>query len=74
MTEHDHPSGDPTRERDRETYDEIAGEIDRLMDAAARLQELGADADLPAIERNAKRLEGSAQTLADNVPRELTEE
>lgn len=60
--------------RDSETYAEIAAEIDRLTEAAARLQELGDDADLPAIERNAKRVEGVATTLADNVPRELTEE
>ncbi len=74
MNEPDHPSGDPTTDRDAETYAEIAEEIDRLMEAVARLQELGADADLPAIERNAKRLEGSAQALVDNFPRELLEE
>lgn len=74
MNDGDHPTGDPGTERAPETYAEIAEEIDRLMEAVARLQELGADADLPAIERNAKRVEGSAQALVDNFPRELTEE
>lgn len=59
---------------DADTYREIAEEIDRLQEAARRLQELGDAADLPAIERNAKRVEGAVEPLADNVPPELYEE
>jgi len=59
---------------DRDTLREIAEEIDRLNDAAARLRELGADAGLPAVERNAKRVADTATTLDDNVPPELYEE
>ena len=59
---------------DQDTLSEIVAEIERLTDAAARLQELGEAADLPAVERNAKRVEGVASTLSDNVPPELLEE
>lgn len=59
---------------DREQLREIAAEIETLTAAAARLQELGEEADLPAVERNAKRVEGVATTLSDNVPPEVTEE
>lgn len=64
---------EPTRP-DPETLRAIADEVETVMTAAARLQELGEDAGTPAIERNAKRLEGVAATLADNVPPELQEE
>lgn len=57
-----------------ETYHEIAAEIERLEGATARLQELGREADLPAVELNAKRVEGVVETLADNVPSELYED
>lgn len=59
---------------DRDLIREIADEIETLTAAAARLRELGAEADLPAVERNAKRVGGVASTLSDNVPPELTEE
>lgn len=53
---------------------EMAEEIARLVEAAERLQELGEEAGLPAVERNATRVLGVAETLADNVPEELLEE
>lgn len=59
---------------DRDLYREMAAEIEKLNDAVARLRELGEEGDLPAIERNAKRIEGTAETLSDNLPPELTEE
>lgn len=59
---------------DRTLYREMAAEIEKLNEAVARLQELGEEAELPAIERNAKRVEGVATTLSDNLPPELTEE
>jgi len=66
MTEPDAP--------DRETLREIAEEIDRLMEAADRVRELGEAAGIPAVERNAKRVADTATTLVDNVPPELHEE
>lgn len=54
-------------------YAEMAAEIDRLIDAAERLQALGEAAGVPAVERNAERVLGVAETLADNVPEELRE-
>ena len=59
---------------DRDLYREMAAEIEKLNDAVTRLQELGEEAGTPAIERNAKRVEGVATTLSDNLPPELTEE
>lgn len=59
---------------DRDVYREMAAEIEKLNDAVTRLQELGEEAEMPAIERNAKRVEGVATTLSDNLPPELTEE
>ena len=59
---------------DPDVYREIETEIERLNDAVARLRELGEEAGMPAIERNAKRIEGTAETLSDNLPPELTEE
>ena len=59
---------------DRDVYREMAAEIERLNDAADRLRELGEEAGMPAIERNARRIEGTAETLSDNLPPELIEE
>ncbi|HKJ58732.1 MAG TPA: hypothetical protein VKA37_05855 [Halobacteriales archaeon] len=59
---------------DRDTFAEMAAEIETLNEAAARLRELGEAAEMPAIERNAKRVADSAEALADNLPPELYEE
>jgi len=59
---------------DREALRAIAEEIETLNATVARLRELGEEADLPAIERNAKRVEGVASALSDNVPPELLDE
>jgi len=56
---------------DPKTLREMAEEIDRLLDAADRLRELGEEAGIPAVERNAKRVADTATTLEDNVPPEL---
>lgn len=59
---------------DRDVYREMADELETLLTATERLRALGEEADVPAIERNAKRIEGVATTLSDNLPPELTEE
>lgn len=59
---------------DRDVHREMAAEIERLNDAVARIRELGEEAGMPAIERNAKRVADTATTLSDNLPPELTEE
>lgn len=59
---------------DADDYREMAEEIARLVEAAERLQALGEEAGMPAVERNAKRVLGVAETLSDNVPEELLEE
>ena len=58
---------------DPETYAEMAAELETLLAAAERLRELGDEADVPAVERNAKRVADTATTLADNLPPELYE-
>ena len=59
---------------DPDLYREIEAEIEKLNDAVGRLRELGEEVGMPAIERNAKRIEGTAETLSDNLPPELTED
>lgn len=59
---------------DPETCAEMAEELERLLAAADRLRELGEEADVPAVERNAKRVADTATTLADNLPPELHEQ
>ena len=58
---------------DHETYAEMAAELETLLAAAGRLRELGDEADVPAVERNAKRVADTATTLSDNLPPELYE-
>ena len=59
---------------DTDTYAEMAEELETLLAAAERLRELGDEADVPAVERNAKRVADTATALADNIPPELYEE
>ncbi len=59
---------------DPETLAEIDAEIAQLMETVERIQQLGEEAEIPAIQRNAKRVEGVATTLSDNLPEELVEE
>lgn len=65
---------EPRTTADPDDYAEMAEELARLLDAADRLRALGEAADVPAIERNAKRVADSATALADNLPPELYEE
>lgn len=55
---------------DAESLRERIEEIDR---AAADLRELGAHNGIPAIERNAERIEAVVRILEANVPPELVE-
>jgi len=59
---------------DPETYAEMAEALETLLAAAERLRELGDEADVPAVERNAKRVADTATTIEDNLPPELYEE
>lgn len=59
---------------DDDRFAEIAAEIEELSRAAEQLRKLGVDHDLPAVEKNAERVEGVAAALEDNVPPELYEE
>lgn len=53
---------------------EIRERIDEIAEAAERLQELGDRQNVPAVERTAKRIEGTLTTLDNNVPPELTDQ
>lgn len=62
---------------DTETNDtvrELREHIDELADHAAALRECGEQANVPAVERNAKRIEDTVAMLDMNVPVELLEE
>jgi hypothetical protein len=61
-------------EPDREALRELADRIDRLAETAAELRDLGEEHGIPAVERNAKRIEGVIDALERNVPEELVEE
>lgn len=52
----------------------IAAEIEAIREATERLRKLGEDNDLPAIERNAVRLQGTLRTLEMEVPPEAFED
>jgi hypothetical protein len=53
---------------------ELREHIDALAAHAEALQECGEQAEFPAIERNAKRIEDTVAMLEMNVPAELLEE
>lgn len=53
---------------------ELADRIERLAETAEELRELGEEAGIPAVERNAKRVAGVVEALERNVPEELLEE
>ena len=54
--------------------EQIRRRIDDITEAAEQLQELGAENDLPAVERTAKRIDGTVAPLDAHVPPELTDE
>lgn len=53
---------------------ELREHIEELSAHAAALRECGEQAEFPAIERNAKRIEDTVEMLDMNVPEELLEE
>lgn len=53
---------------------ELREHIDALAAHAAALRECGEQAEFPAIEWNAKRIEDTVAMLEMNVPTELLEE
>lgn len=48
--------------------------IEELSEHAGALREYGEQADFPAVERNAKRIEDTVAMLEMNVPAELLRE
>ncbi|MFB6078886.1 MAG: hypothetical protein ABEJ80_07915 [Halarchaeum sp.] len=54
--------------------DELQRLVDDLEEATAALREYGDENDIPAIERNAKRIEGTVGIVKQNVPGGLTDE
>ena len=55
-------------------YEAMGDLIDRLQRDSDELCELADDADVPAVERNAKRVAAAARMLVKNVPPELVDE
>lgn len=54
--------------------EEIHAHVDDLTATAETLRQLGEESDLPALERNAKRIEGIADVLDRNLPPETLDE
>ena len=57
-----------------EDLEAIATELERIRESADRLRELGEESDLPAVERNAIRLQGTLRMLEAQFPPEIHEE
>lgn len=57
-----------------EDLEAIASELERIRESTDRLRELGAETDLPTVERNAIRLQGTLRMLEAQVPPEVHEE
>lgn len=53
---------------------EMRERIEELSDTLDELQELGEENDIPAVERIAKRMDGTLTTLDSHVPPELVED
>ncbi|MGQ4557149.1 hypothetical protein [Halobellus sp. GM3] len=58
---------------DSPDYETIAALIDDLDAASAELRERAAEDDIPAVERNAKRVAAAVGVLRQNVPPELVD-
>ena len=63
-----------TENRNGDTVRELREHIDELAAHAAALREYGEQTNVPAVERNAKRIEAAVAMLDMNVPVELQEE
>lgn len=59
---------------DETDLDDLADRIETLADAAADVREFGEANDIPAIEKNAERIEGVVAALRQNVPGGLDDE
>lgn len=57
-----------------EDLEAIATELERIRESADRLRELGEESDLPAVARNAIRLQGTLRMLEAQFPPEIHEE
>lgn len=63
-----------TDESDGVPLAELAERIERLAETTEELRELGEEHEIPAVERNAKRIQGVLHVLEQNVPRDLIDE
>ena len=64
----------PDRDGDRNVdLDELRELVEELADANDAVREYGDDHDIPAVERTAKRIDGTIATLRQNVPGTLSD-
>lgn len=59
---------------DADALTEMRELVDELAETTAALRQLGDREAVPAVERNAARLQGVIEQLDRNLPPELTEE
>lgn len=61
-------------ETPNEEIERIVQKIQDLGEAADDLRELGRENNIPAVERNAKRVQSVVEILEADIPQELTED
>ena len=66
-------SDTPTTPNDTPDYETMAALIDELAAASTELRERADEDDVPAVERNAKRVQAAVGVLRQNVPPELVD-
>lgn len=59
---------------DADALEEMRELVDELAETTAALRALGDREDVPAVERNAARLQGVIEQLDRNLPPELVED
>lgn len=59
---------------DPDSLREMRELVDELAERTAALRELGEREDVPAVERNAARLQGVIEQLDRNLPPEISED
>lgn len=59
---------------DQDALKEMRALVDELTETTEQLRELGEREDLPAVERNAARVDGVLDQLRRNLPPELSDD
>lgn len=61
-------------EQERNPIEEMRTQLEQLSATTDQLRKLGEQEDFPAVEHNARRIQGIVAMLEQNLPPELIEE